>query len=100
MAGITPPSPPSVNPDRIRTLRVTTGALLALATATVTVTWAPAFADANYTVTVGVLEGQADDTIQVKKIVSRTAGAITVLVMNNGAQTRTGTVHAIAIHDA
>lgn len=101
MAGIIPPSTPGFDAARIRTKRVTTGSIAANATAMVVVTWGTPFADTAYTAVVVVLEGQLAATLKVEKIVAQTASSVTARVVNSDALTaRTGTLHAIAIHDA
>lgn len=86
--------------NSVRTKRTTTGSVAGGGSVDVTVTWAPAFADANYTATVSVLEGAAGSTLRIRKVLSQTAAAIVVRVFNEDTlNTFTGTVHALAIHD-
>lgn len=91
----------SLSPALCQTKRVTTGSIAGASSASVTITWDTAFADANYTVTVGVLEADATTTtLRVHHIVSQSPTAVVVLVANDNAVTaKTGTLHAIAIHD-
>lgn len=80
--------------------RVTTGSVGTLASALVTITWATAFADTNYTVTVDVVEATTSNlSLSVVHIESKTAAAITVRVYNSSAGSLTGTLNAIAVHD-
>lgn len=100
MARIVATTPGGISENRIRTKRVTTGSIAGNGEATVTVIWDLAFADSNYTAVVSVLE---DSTIglQVRRIMTQTAGAITVRVANvmDITNPHTGTLHAVAIHD-
>lgn len=82
-----------------RRARVTTGSVAGLTLATVTVTWDTAFADANYTPVVSMLEDNATTGLIVRRIRTVTASAITVLVENTSATAKTGTLQAFAVHD-
>lgn len=78
--------------------RVSTGALAAGASADVVVAWAVAFADANYTSTVTILDAAA----RIRgRLLSQVAASITVRVTNEDAVNAAvaGTINAIAIHD-
>lgn len=82
--------------------RVATGAVAAVTAVDVTVTWTLPFADTAYTVTVSIEEtaGGVGNSLQVRRIKSKTASAVVVQVFNNEAVTaRSGTLHAIAVHD-
>lgn len=84
----------------MRSLRVTTGSVAGGGSVDVTVTWPTPFADSNYTAVASIEEGTAGDSLRVRKVVSRAAGSVTVLVANSDAlNARTGIVHVIAIHD-
>lgn len=84
----------------IKTKRVTTGSISGAGTGLITVTWDTAFADANYTVTIDVVDSTTTSlSLSVVHIESQTASAITVRVLNNAVGALTGTIHAIAIHD-
>lgn len=84
----------------IKHQRVTTGSINATSSAVVTLTWSAAFADANYTVNVSVVDTTAAAlSLQVVHIESQSASAITVRVENTSAGALTGTLHAIAMHD-
>lgn len=85
--------------SRLRAQRVSTGSVGASGMAVVTVTWDTPFADANYSVAVSVLDTPANESLQIAKIESQTAAAITVRVKNVSLGARTGTLHAIGIHD-
>jgi|SRR5215213_5145185 len=65
----------------------------------VTVTWDIPFPDDSYTVTVSVTNSSNLQTLIVAHIVTVTAANITVRIENLAGATRTGFVHAIAIHD-
>jgi hypothetical protein len=86
-----------------QTKRVGTGSIAGGGTVTVTVTWDTAFADTNYTVALATESTDSNATspaIRPDHIRSKTASAITVACTNADAVTaRTGTVHAVAIHD-
>lgn len=84
-----------------RRKRVTTGSIAGNASAAVTVTWDTPFADTNYTVVCAVQEAVAGtSTLRVHHIESITAAAIVVRIVNDDTlNAKTGTVHAIAIHD-
>lgn len=82
-----------------RTARVTTGSIAGSGSANVTVNFA-AFSDTNFTVSAEVEEATAGDSLRIRKVLSRTAGSVTVLVANQDTlNARTGTVHVLAIHD-
>lgn len=82
-----------------RTARVTTGAIAGGGSANVTVNFA-AFSDTNFTVSAEVEELTAGDSLRIRKVLSRTASSVTVLVANQDTlNARTGTVHILAIHD-
>lgn len=84
---------------KIRTARASTGSVAGGGTANVTVNF-DAFADTNFTASATVDEGTAGDSLRVLKVLSRMAGSVTVLVVNQDAlNARTGTVHVLAIHD-
>jgi len=84
----------------IQTTRVSTGSVTGSAQAEVTVTWPQPFPTTNYTVSAVVEEATAaTDTLQVKKIVSKTASDVTLRVVNANASARTGTLHLIGISD-
>ena len=86
--------------DKVRTARVSTGSIAGAAQVSVTFNWPTPFADSNYTVSVSVVEAQVSNTLEVLKVVGLTPSAVEVRVINNDAVTaRTGTLHAIAIHD-
>src|SRR5215217_7390984 len=84
----------------IQTVRVTTGSVTGSAQAEITVTWPQAFPSTNYTVSAVVEEATAaTDTLQVKKIVSRSTTDCVVRVVNANASARTGTLHLVGISD-
>jgi len=84
----------------IQSVRVTTGSVTGSAQAEITVTWPQAFPQANYTVMAVVEEATAaTDTLQVKKIVSRSTTDCVVRVVNANASARTGTLHLVGISD-
>src|SRR5215208_5588793 len=84
----------------IQTVRVTTGSVTASSQLEVTVTWPQAFASTNYTVMATVEESTATtDTLQVKKIVSKTVNDCLIRVVNANASARTGVLHLIGISD-
>lgn len=92
----------SVNPDGggMKHQRVSTGSLGPGVGTVVTLTWPTAFADANYTVVVSVLDTTAADaSLSIIHIESQSAAAITVRVLNSSAGNITGTLQAIAMHD-
>lgn len=99
MAGIIPPSTPGLDAGKIRTKRVTTGSVAGAGEATVAVTWDSPFADTDYTATVSVVDSSTIG-VQVERILTQTASALTVRVHNEDAiGAHTGTLHAVAIHD-
>lgn len=81
--------------------RVTTGSIASAARTAVTLTWAQAFADTNYTVTVSVFEGTAAPglSLRIEHIVTVNAGSIVVSIVNDNAGALTGVLEGIAIHD-
>lgn len=80
--------------------RVTTGSVGTGARADVVITWPTAFANANYTPSVSVLETSAAGTgIIVERIRAKIAASITVQVLNESGGALTGTLQAIAVHD-
>lgn len=80
--------------------RVTTGSISAGSTALVTLTWSSAFADANVTVTAGVVDSTGSSlSLSVVHIESITASAVAVRVINNAVGSLTGVLHVIAMHD-
>jgi hypothetical protein len=80
--------------------RVTTGTINGGSTGTPIVTWASPFADANYSVTCTVQEGQTIPSLIVEHIITPVIAAnVTVLVRNGGVGAATGTLHCIAVHD-
>src|SRR5215216_4067372 len=84
----------------IQSVRVTTGSVTGSAQAEVTVTWPQAFPSTNYTISATVEEATAaTDTLQVKKIVSRSVADCVVRVVNANASARTGTLHLVGISD-
>lgn len=85
--------------ELVKAARVTTGSVAGLSLATVTVTWGSAFADANYTPVVSMLEDAAGTGLIIRRIRTVTDAAITVLVENTNAMARTGTLQALAVHD-
>lgn len=93
-------APSLVASSKVRTKRISTGSIAGGAHAAVTLTWDSPFADANYTVTVSVVQSDADtETLRVDHIQSVSATAVVVRIFNNDASARTGTLHAVAIHD-
>lgn len=85
---------------RIKTVRVTTGAILFNTNASVTVTWPTPFKDANYTVIATVEEATAGLGITVEHVVSKAAASCVVRVKNDATSgTVTGTLHVVAISD-
>lgn len=83
-----------------RGARVSTGSVAGGASVNVVVPFAAPFADTNYAVSAAVEEGTAGDSLRVRKVLSRAAGSVTVLVANSDTlNARTGTVHVLAIHD-
>jgi hypothetical protein len=76
--------------------RVTTGAIGATSSVDVTLTWTSAFADANYTPVVSVVESTGILTATIK---SFSASAVVVTVKNTSAGSLTGTLLAQAMHD-
>lgn len=101
MARISSQSAPGLSSDKVRTKRVTTGSLAATTAANITVTWDVAFPDANYTVVATAFEGTGGNvnSIRVLRVQSIAAGSCVVRVINDDISARTGTIHAIAIHD-
>lgn len=86
--------------NAVRTGRASTGSLAGGASASIAVPFPVAFADTNYTASATVAEGTAGDSLRVLKILSQTAGSVTVLVINQDTlNARTGAVHVLAIHD-
>jgi len=84
----------------IQSVRVTTGSVTGSAQAEITVTWPQAFPSTNYTVSAVVEEATAaTDTLQIKKIVSRSVADCVVRVVNANASARTGTLHLVGISD-
>jgi len=84
----------------VQSVRVSTGSVTGSAQAEVTVTWPQAFPSTSYTVSAVVEEATAaTDTLQVKKIVSRSATDCVVRVVNANASARTGTLHLVGISD-
>lgn len=85
--------------NRFKTLRVTTGPILAGTTVDVTATWASAFADINYTVTAVVEDDTVGDGLVLLRVESRTAAGVVVRIQNADSVDRTGTLHLIGIAD-
>jgi len=84
----------------VQSVRVTTGSVTGSAQAEITVAWPQAFPSTNYTVSATVEEATAaTDTLQVKKIVSRSVADCVVRVVNANASARTGTLHLVGISD-
>jgi len=84
----------------IQTVRVTTGSVTGSSQAEITVTWPQAFGSTNYTVIATFEESTATtDTLQVKKIVSKTVNDCLIRVVNANASARTGVLHLIGISD-
>ena len=81
--------------------RLTTGSIGASSSAAVTHTWTTAFADANYTVAISVVEADTDVlTLHVDHIESISASQVVIRVENRDAgAARTGTLHLTATHD-
>lgn len=81
--------------------RVATGNVPAAGTVDVVVNFPQAFPDLAYTVEAAVEEATAGDTLRIRKIVSKTAGSVTVRVANQDALVaRSGTLHVLAYHDS
>jgi hypothetical protein len=90
------------HPDasRIETVRVTTGSVGASSQAEVAATYDAPFATTGYTLMVAVEESTATtDTLQIKKVVSKTTTGCTIRLINNNASPRTGLLHITAIGD-
>jgi hypothetical protein len=87
--------------DGLKHGRITTGSIASSTSSAVALTWATAFADANYTASCDVVEGDADTaTLQIDHIRVVDATALTVIVENEDAvSAKTGTLHCIALHD-
>ena len=84
----------------IKKVRVTTGEVSAGSSALITATWASAFADTNYTVSVEVLDSTTTSlSLSDVHVESITAEAVTVRVLNNALGALTGTLHVVGIHD-
>ncbi len=81
--------------------RVTTGSIGGASSAAVTLTWTAAFSDANYTVSVSVVEATASaSTLRVHHVQSISASAVVVRIVNDDVTTaKTGTLHVIATQD-
>jgi hypothetical protein len=82
--------------------RVATGAVAAGDVVEIAVPWPVAFADASYTPTVSLLQGDAiaASTLQIRRIRTQTAAQITVIVENTDlVAAHAGVLNAIAIHD-
>lgn len=88
------------NSGGIKHARLTTGSVAAGATALVTLTWSSAFADANYTVTVSLVEATAAVlSLHIIHIESVSASQVKIRVENTSAGALTGTLNVIALHD-
>ncbi len=80
--------------------RVTTGAISGGSSGLVVVTWDTAFADANYTPVVSVLDSTAStSSLSITHIEAKIAASITVRVANAAGGPLTGTLQALALHD-
>ena len=78
--------------------RQTTGSVAANLSTTITIVWPTPFPDANYSAVVAIEEAFGD--LRDPRIVAKVAASINVSVTNVSAvNARTGTVHAMAIHD-
>lgn len=94
---VTAASNGAANPNT-KAQRVATGSIAASSSADVTLTWAVAFADTSYTVTVSVVESSA--SLEIVAIKTQNAGSIVVTIKNNDAGgAHTGVLHSIAFHD-
>lgn len=80
--------------------RVSTGSVGASSQTTVNVNWTVPFIDANYTSACWMVEGTANNTLQVLKADGLNGSTTTVRVINNdGGGAHTGTINCIAMHD-
>lgn len=94
-----PLSNPSAGNGTVQGVRVATGTVGGASTATVTVTWSTAFANTNYTPSVCVLQDTAGLGLIVRRIRTKTASAITVVVENTAATDASGTLQACGLAD-
>lgn len=89
-------------PFEQRHARITTSSVAALTAADITVTWAQPFANANYTIAPSVLQSDTAATLSLTlvRVVSQANASCVIQVFNQNATTaKTGTIHAIAMHD-
>lgn len=85
-------------PGYTQRISISTGTVTASGTSDVTVTWPRSFTDTSYIATAVCVESTG--ALEVRAIKSIANGTITVTVKNNDAgASRSGTIHAIAIHD-
>jgi hypothetical protein len=87
-----------ISPQVVQAGSVTTGSIGASGGA-VTVTWRTAFTDANY-VCPATVEDSATSTnaLRVHHLESKTATTATYRIANDTGSSRTGTLHAVAVH--
>lgn len=83
-----------------RAVRTPTGTVAVSGAVSVVCTFPQPFASTAYTVVVTVESAASSDDLRVRKIVTRDAASVTVLVGNNDALiARSGFVHVVAIAD-
>lgn len=75
------------------------GPITTLSNAQITLTWPVAFADTNYSVIAIYEENTNLSKACVCQVKTKAAGSVVINVANDTAASRTGTVHAIAVHD-
>lgn len=81
--------------------RVTTGSVAGSGSVAITLTWAAAFSNANYSVSVALVEPTATtSTLRIHHVESISASQVVVRVVNDDAVTaKTGTLHVVAVQD-
>jgi hypothetical protein len=82
--------------------RVSTGSIASGARASIAVNFTTSFPSANYTVSARIFDALNPGTagMQVERIVAQQVDHVTVQVINNGAEARTGTIHLLAFREA
>lgn len=82
--------------------RVSTGSVGIGARASIAVNWTTVFPSANYTVSAEIFDALNPGTagLVIERIIAQTADHVTLGIINNGAEARTGTIHCLAFRES